>query len=515
MAAEIALFYPTFKKLEEYFDSEKILESGAFLLSKISSNKSTKRFIGHTLIIPEDGDYLQRTQFLIIFHPRFIKQIIERCIDEQYHIIDFHKHPFSVKETMFSGIDNDSHLKIIGPYLNKYVRNLEWASVVVGESFASLDARVYSKWVKTSILIKRVKIIGVDHMSIIPTTSNTNGNGKRLFNSEICNRTILALGSRAQQIFSTLKIGLVGAGGLGSVLGELLSRLPVHTIIPVDFDIVQKSNLNRLTNATMRDAQYKRSKVDVLERGLKQNNTQIKVIPLKDDLLNPGSQQILKSCDIVFGCTDSISSRLATNRLALAHAIPYFDLGSGAKVESGMLARAGGQIIKVVPYGNFCLHCANYFPKDNLSLELMSDKERAASQQLNYLSGDIAPQDMTPSPSIYAINMQTASWAEWLMMNYVSNNPIRIDGIGIDAANFTVKPWTHSEGTNKDCPICGEHGIVGLADEVPFLTRSSKVQVPLPPRREAINYDKVQSVHNYTDFAASLNNLGQKIDWIV
>ena len=59
-------------------------------------------------------------------------------------------------------------------------------------------------------------------------------------------------------------VTIVGAGGVGSIIAENLIHMGIQKINLVDFDVVEKSNLNRLVGAKYIDALYKRKKVDVI-----------------------------------------------------------------------------------------------------------------------------------------------------------------------------------------------------------------------------------------------------------
>lgn len=514
MKREIVFFEKHFKAAREYFFQEKELESGLIGCAKLSSNSGLYRFIIIDFIFPKDDDYLKRTPTFIEYHPKFMKRIFEQCVNYNCHPVTIHNHPHSIINTTFSHHDNYADTQIMGPYVSKYFRNLYHIGLVCGKNIQSLDARMWSRRLHKLISIPRVKIIGIDSVFIIPTTSALTNN-RINYDPVVHNRTILALGAAAQQNYAELTIGLIGSGGLGSIAGELFSRLPVKMIIAVDNDIIDKTTLNRFTNSNPRDAQFKRPKVFVLKRAFKKINPGIKVIPVQNDFLNPEVQEQIKSCDINIGCSDSNLLRLALNRFTLAHGIPYFDLGCGAVVEKGRLKHAGGQIIKIAPHNTFCLHCANYFSKVNIAIELMDDEQKEASRHLGYLSGDIDEKDKTPQLSVYALNMQTASHAVWWIMRYVSGDEVRIDGIGIDAMNHSVKPWIHPENSNKDCPICGENGIVGLGDEAPLMVKQKSVQVPNPTSKTSNKKSNSRTVADTSSVSSSQKIVGQKIDCVV
>ena len=61
-------------------------------------------------------------------------------------------------------------------------------------------------------------------------------------------------GDRGQEILGGLKVAVIGLGGGGSLINQMLARLGVGHILAVDPDEVELSNLSRIPGATRRDA---------------------------------------------------------------------------------------------------------------------------------------------------------------------------------------------------------------------------------------------------------------------
>ena len=87
-------------------------------------------------------------------------------------------------------------------------------------------------------------------------------------------RTVSAWGPEMQAKFARLRIGIVGAGSVGNLVGEALARMGIRRVLdPVDFDVVESLNLDRLLHATRPDAQLGRPKAEVLARGMRGSAT--------------------------------------------------------------------------------------------------------------------------------------------------------------------------------------------------------------------------------------------------
>lgn len=314
-------------------------------------------------------------------------------------------------------------------------------------------------------------------MKLIYPYSSTHRGG---FDELLYSRTILALGRAAQEIFSTLSMGIISLGGLGCIVAELLARLGVLRMVLCDFDLVEDSNLNRLLGASFYDGRLKTPKILVVARNILSINPNISLELSSGDFLLKENQEKFKSNDINFTCSDSNAVRLAANRLNVACGIPYFDLGTGAIAVDGRLRSAGGQVILVQPGHGFCLKCGNFFDLQAARVEFMDPEEAKRQRGMGYVKGEYVPR-----PAVYALNMMVASWAVWMMMRYVVGEDLAFDGVSVDAVTFESRPWI--EEKRDDCCICGKDGVVFRGDDVPLLTRESfdSSQLPESPKKSA------------------------------
>ena len=83
------------------------------------------------------------------------------------------------------------------------------------------------------------------------------------------------IGITGQKKITTSKVFIVGAGGLGCPIADLLCRAGVGEIGIIDYDKISLSNLNRQTLFSTNDVN--KYKVDVLKKKLKKINPLVKV----------------------------------------------------------------------------------------------------------------------------------------------------------------------------------------------------------------------------------------------
>jgi molybdopterin/thiamine biosynthesis adenylyltransferase len=173
------------------------------------------------------------------------------------------------------------------------------------------------------------------------------------------------LGEKSGSVLRHSRVAIVGLGGGGSHVAQQLGHLGVGEFVLIDPDIVEDTNLNRLVGATQQDVARRVSKVSVASRVI--------------GGVNPGAQiwaqtsqwqmcaAALRSCDVIFGCVDSIGEREQLETAARRYHIPYVDLGMDVHwVEDRFVV--GGQVALSIPEGP-CLRCMGIIDDRGLELE--------------------------------------------------------------------------------------------------------------------------------------------------
>ena len=103
----------------------------------------------------------------------------------------------------------------------------------------------------------------------------------------------------------TKSVLILGCGGVGGYSCEALARSGIGTLILVDFDKVEETNINRQIIAL--DSTIGKLKVDVLEKRVKDINKNCKVIKIKEfidpdnlnELFNYEIDYLIDACDYV------------------------------------------------------------------------------------------------------------------------------------------------------------------------------------------------------------------------
>jgi len=238
-------------------------------------------------------------------------------------------------------------------------------------------------------------------------------------------------GDVGQAILGSLKVGIIGAGGGGSLLNEWLSRLGVGHIVAVDYDRVDVTNLSRLVGATRRDAlaffaeskiswlrnvakRFARRKVHVARRVARQANPRIRYDAIPGSVLDEPVALALKDVDFLFLATDSIQSRLVFNALVQQYLIPGAQVGAKVRVDKG-----SGAILDITVAsrpllpnpGGGCLECHELIPPGRLQQEALTEEDRRAQRYVE--------DEFVTEPSVICLNVLSAAQvANDLMMMF-------------------------------------------------------------------------------------------------
>ena len=116
------------------------------------------------------------------------------------------------------------------------------------------------------------------------------------------------ISSRAQLRLLRSRVAVIGCGGLGGYVFEMLARLGVGNLVVIDPDFFVESNLNRQLLATT--ATLGRYKAEVARERAGEINPVVMVEPLKQTFQCDQGSQLLASCDLIFDALDSIPLRL-------------------------------------------------------------------------------------------------------------------------------------------------------------------------------------------------------------
>jgi hypothetical protein len=344
-------------------------EHGAVLLCGTAwINGQLVLYVREIHLAQEGTDYIEGTYGYRALSPKFIHRIITRARDEKLAYLAVHNHG-SDRTVGFSSIDLDSHVRGY-PALLQISRGMPVGALVAGRH--SLQADV---WLAdgTRLELEEAVVVGCTVLRLTP--------GLQHISSEISenyDRQVRMFGMAGQQILARSRVGIVGLGGIGSLVAEYLSRLGVGQVCLIDNDRVEPSNLSRIVGATSRDAKKQTLKVIVARRVILEANKKTIVQMIPGDVATDSASKELLSCDYLFIAADSMRARLVCNAIIHQYLIPGVQLGSKIRHdESGRLLEVMSVNRPIRP-GQGCLWCNQLIDSSTLAIEAKTNEERKA-----------------------------------------------------------------------------------------------------------------------------------------
>jgi molybdopterin/thiamine biosynthesis adenylyltransferase len=449
-------------------------EQMAFVLAGPSASSRGSRLIVRELVPAGRADLSHQSPAGIGPTGEFVAAALTRCVQEGWSLIEVHSHPFDHgASTTFSGIDWDNDRAKMPVLARLLPEHAHHATMVVGRS--SLDAHCYDRTTSSIQPVRRISILGAQDegrwLTHISPTQATEDDAHPFLDEDRYSRQILLFGREAQALLARATIAVVGLGGLGSFVVLQLAHLGVGSLVLIDPDAVETTNLNRLMGATERDVG--RPKVDLYQSLISAISPGCRVKHVPASILSDEALREAKQADLLMGCVDNHGARLVINQLAVQYLIPLVDGATGVRRdERKHVTHAGGEVQVVLP-GLGCLYCREFIDPEQAARDLAPTHVRQREHDHGYGTNE-------PAPAVVFLNGVIASVqvAEAVRLLSGENDSDEVSPIAMyDMLGQSLRRTTWKE--TGSCPICGPGGDVGLADLSP-LYAADTVSVPEP-----------------------------------
>jgi molybdopterin/thiamine biosynthesis adenylyltransferase len=134
------------------------------------------------------------------------------------------------------------------------------------------------------------------------------------------------------------QVGVVGLGGLGGAVVEILARLGIGTLNVIDGDTFEESNLNRQFLSTPK--RIAKSKADTAAWRIKEINPSIAVNHHSQFLNKKNGLDLLNRPDVIVDCLDNVKTRFILER---------FCRQIGSPLVSAAVAGSTGHVTTIYP----------------------------------------------------------------------------------------------------------------------------------------------------------------------
>jgi molybdopterin-synthase adenylyltransferase len=152
------------------------------------------------------------------------------------------------------------------------------------------------------------------------------------------NRNFSTFSLEEQKKLGSARVVIIGLGGLGGGVCEMLARTGVGRLILIDGDTFEASNLNR--QVLSREDLMGFSKARAARERVNAVNSDVTAIPLEEYLDESNMVDRIKGADVIMDCLDSIDTRFMLQDAAKKAGIP---------IVSGAIAGVTGQVTTIFP----------------------------------------------------------------------------------------------------------------------------------------------------------------------
>lgn len=156
------------------------------------------------------------------------------------------------------------------------------------------------------------------------------------------------IGPAGQEKVAAARVVILGCGALGTVAADILARAGVGTLLLVDRDLVEASNLQRQTLFSEADAQDSRPKAAAGAERLGQVNSEIALHPHPVDIDSSNIEGLIAGATLVLDATDNLATRYLLNDACVKQGVPWV-YGAAIATE--------GRAMPVLPGRGPCLRC--------------------------------------------------------------------------------------------------------------------------------------------------------------
>lgn len=248
------------------------------------------------------------------------------------------------------------------------------------------------------------------------------------------------LGPNFEDARKTAVVGILGLGGAGSHIGQQLAHLGFENFELIDPQTIDASNLNRLVGGSQLDVDMIIPKVLIAERLIR--SVRPAALVHRHQANWHQSLDILRGCDLVFGCLDSFIQRDLLESFCRRYRILLIDMGMTVK-EIQNDFRISGQVIASVP-GRACMRCMGFINDEVLKREAENYGDPGPAPQVVWANGMLAST---------AVGLLLAAVSDWnkaglvpLYLEYDGNaHSMRASDIGKALANHMCTHYLENE----------------------------------------------------------------------
>lgn len=412
-------------------------EEAGFLLCSLSRLDDRDNLLVREWIpVPDRAIERNSHGSVLAWSAAFNSEVLERALDRDMTAVLVHSHGGSPRPR-FSRDDRGKELALFGAF-SRILDPMPTGTLLLGRGDAE-----GSFWQsgENNLQFRRLVVVGEPLESWYAADVTPSRRTRAQLD-----RQSIAIGPHSDTKLVTSKVAVIGVSGGGSHVVQQLAHQGVGTLIVLDDDIVDQTNLGRLVGAITTDVDVT-PKVELAERMATGIDPDLHVVPVSERFPSSKTINALKDADIVVSCVDTFRAREAINAFCRRYLIPMVDVGMALLSSDEQLVSADGQVIAVVPTSP-CLRC--WFVTDPVL------KQEQEERPPGYDQNPDAPGDA----QVVSMNGVLASEACNSVLDLITGySGGRRAGVfwQYEGRSGTLSP-SEVPSFRPDCPACAEAG---------------------------------------------------------
>lgn len=455
--------------LVRHFDRQD--ERMAFAYCGMSSMDGERQFLVQDTDLPGDDQYRLQNPVGISLKAEHVVQRVLRARGYAA-FLDLHSHPFTAHPSP-SGTD-DAGATVQLRVLRDLSPGVALVRMVFGRSgsvWAEVAQHDAGRWTP----IDRVVVLGPTLRQVVRPVNASRHVGDEVRLHDL--RTAAVLGDESVASVRSLRVTVIGAGGLGSsVIAQL--RAYVDNLSIIDPDVVELHNAPRLYHYVDGDAGV--PKVQIHAREIRRAFPDCRVDTIRGTFPDDASLAAFKRADVIFCCPDHNAVRYAAATAGARFMKPVIEVGCGGKRLDGRISALGYHVRLQVP-GQACLAC------NGLDLTQLEDP---ASSDMKRRAGYVDDGDLVAG-ELMSLTTRAAADAVDLFFRYTTGYAgIVPRHLYFDALSFQTLDVTDAYTPSAACTLCGStDAVIGgagdhLAPDQRVLPPTIGGQATVPERTE-------------------------------
>jgi proteasome lid subunit RPN8/RPN11 len=369
------------------------LEAAALLVCAHAPGPRVRLLVRNVIPVPHTV-CVNRQRDAITWPGEYLEAAIDHAESEGLAIVLIHSHPGGL--FAFSEADDQSDQRVL-PCLFQACGDMHGAAIMTPDG--AIRARLYGSEMRPHP-VELITVSGHDISYWWERDAGLLGASTRP----------VAFTSMMTKELTRLTAGVIGVSGTGSIVAEQVARLGFGHVCLIDFDSVERRNLNRILNATTKDAEDRRPKVEMFAAAIASHRGEAVAAPVAASVLTREAVLAASQCDVLFCCVDTLEARQVADLVAAAFLIPLIDVGvtiSVRKAGAGVaIADVCGRIDYVQP-GRSTLGDRRVYTPESLRAEYLRKAAPDAHRQeleAGYIKGLIEE-----APSVITLNMRASA----------------------------------------------------------------------------------------------------------